>query len=188
MSEIRVNISVAGPTRTPFCRGLSYIAHFRMSAKSNDAAAPAAGGWNFARMLGVEDCCAVQLAPAPKPNASVKHDAPAERQLPAPTPPTAANSTKPQAAETKQQPTGFFAGLAKSVTDAIAQRAQAAENERKSAALDQYLALLKGGVLVTRHIPGEASKPVSNCRPQQNLTASHACHRRPFPGVAQPRR
>ena len=133
-----------------------------MSTKSNEAAPPSARGWNFARMLGVEDCCSVQLAPAvPKPNEGVKVEAPAERQIPAPTPPAAATSMKPAAAETKQQATGFFAGLAKSVSDAIAQRAQAAENEKKSAALDRHLALLKGGVLVTRHIPGEASKPVN---------------------------
>ena len=114
-------------------------------------------------MLGVEDCCAVQLTPAPKPNEGVKVVAPpVGRESSAPVPPTAAASTKPPTTESKQQSaSGFFAGIAKTMTDAIAQRVAAAESEKKSAALDNHLSLLKGGVLVTRHMPGEASKPVS---------------------------
>lgn len=107
-------------------------------------------------MLGVEDCCAVQLTPAPKPEAGVKVEAPAQRDSISPAPQAA---TKAPTTEQKQ-PVGFFAGLAKTMTDAIAQRAAAAESEKRTASLDRHLLLLKEGVLVTRHMPAEASKPV----------------------------
>jgi len=109
-------------------------------------------------MLGVEDCCAVQLTPAPKPEAGVKVEAPAQRESISPAPPAAA-ATKAPTTEQKQS-VGFFAGLAKTMTDAIAQRAAAAESEKRTASLDRHLLLMKEGVLVTRHMPAEASKPV----------------------------
>jgi hypothetical protein len=107
-------------------------------------------------MLGVEDCCAIQLAPAPNPDSGVKVDAPAQREAITPAPQAA---TKAPTTEQKQS-VGFFAGLAKTMTDAIAQRAATAESEKRTAGLDRHLLLLKEGVLVTRHMPAEASKPV----------------------------
>ncbi len=109
-------------------------------------------------MLGVEDCCAVQLTPTPKPEAGVKVEAPSQRESISPAPPAAA-ATKAPTTEQKQS-VGFFAGLAKTMTDAIAQRAAAAESEKRTASLDRHLLLMKEGVLVTRHMPAEASKPV----------------------------
>ena len=119
-------------------------------------------GWSISRMLGVEDCCAVQLAPAPKPEAGVKVEAPAQRASITPAP-QVATATKAPTTEQKQS-VGFFAGLAKTMTDAIAQRSAAAESEKRTASLDRHLVLMKEGVLVTRHMPAEASKPVQCLR------------------------